>query len=107
MQIHHLLQLNIYLQYISFRVSYKSFNIVHFCNFQHELYFPYGMFPGELKLSDSLKSLFTFFSINLFKKIAIVWIDISSAPFYLHVQYSQNANRNVDSMLANIEMSMM
>lgn len=104
MQIHHLLQLNIYLQYISFRVSYKSFNIVHFCNFQHELYFPYGMFPGELKLSDSLKSLFTFFCINLFKQIAIVWI--SSAPFYLHVQYSQNANPNVDSMLANIAMSM-
>lgn len=107
MQIHHLLQLNIYLQYISFRVSYKSFNIVHFCNFQHELYFPYGMFPGELKLSDSLKSLFTFFCINLLisVQIAIVWI--SSAPFYLHVQYSQNANRNVDSMLANIAMSMM
>lgn len=80
---------------------------MHICNFQHDLYFPHGMFPGELKLRDSLKSLFTLFCINLFKQIAIVWIDISSAPFYLHVQYSQNANRSVDSMLAHIAMSMM
>lgn len=73
----------------------------------NKLYFPHGMFSGELNLCDSLKSLFTFFCINLFKQIIIVWINISSPIFYLHVQYPQNTNRNVNSMLANIALSMM